>query len=153
MYQRAETSQTRQAFWTAFGQYMAPMRSAEGEKITWLNYKTSEKHIHFKMHAGTKSASIGIELTHADAGLRQLYFEQFEQYKTVLENYVTEPWTWKAQASDENSRSISAIFKECRDVNIMNRNDWPALITFFKPRIIALDAFWCDVKYAFEALR
>jgi hypothetical protein len=24
----------------------------------------------------------------------------------------------------------------------MDRTQWPALISFFKPRIIALDAFW-----------
>ncbi len=30
---------------------------------------------------------------------------------------------------------------------------WHDLIAFFKPRIIALDAFWTDAKYSFDALR
>ncbi|MFC7667142.1 hypothetical protein ACFQT0_06705 [Hymenobacter humi] len=38
-------------------------------------------------------------------------------------------------------------------VNLFSRDDWPALISFFKPRIIALDAFWADAQYTFEALK
>jgi hypothetical protein len=30
MYKKGEASQLRQAFWTAFGQYVAPVPSAEG---------------------------------------------------------------------------------------------------------------------------
>ncbi|RYZ23162.1 MAG: DUF4268 domain-containing protein, partial [Chitinophagaceae bacterium] len=36
---------------------------------------------------------------------------------------------------------------------IFRREDWPELISFFKPRIVALDAFWSEAKYFFEALR
>jgi hypothetical protein len=32
----------------------------------------------------------------------------------------------------------------------MKRDDWPAIISFLKPRIIALDAFWSQAKYGFE---
>jgi hypothetical protein len=35
-------------------------------------------------------------------------------------------------------------------VSILQKNDWPALISFFKTRIIALDEFWSSVKYDFE---
>ncbi|TVP42967.1 MAG: DUF4268 domain-containing protein, partial [Mongoliibacter sp.] len=36
------------------------------------------------------------------------------------------------------------------DVNVMEKDDWPAIISFLKPRIIALDAFWSNIKPAFE---
>jgi hypothetical protein len=38
-------------------------------------------------------------------------------------------------------------------VNLFNRDDWPALISFFKPRLVALDEFWNGAQYAFEELR
>ena len=60
MYSKKEISLTRQEFWTAFGQYMAPIPSAGGEKINWINYKTGVKHIYFKMEADQKFASIGL---------------------------------------------------------------------------------------------
>jgi hypothetical protein len=38
-------------------------------------------------------------------------------------------------------------------VSIFNKEDWPKLISFFKPRIVALDEFWNMVKYSFESLK
>ena len=153
MYSRAEASHMRHAFWTAFGQYMAPQLSAEGLRVNWVNYKTGEKHIHFKMQADSKTAIIGIELTHPDLDIQQLYFEQFEQFKKMLHQHVQEEWTWQLHSLHENGRTITRIFTKQEGVSIMKQEDWPELISFFKPRIMALDTFWSDVKYAFEALR
>jgi hypothetical protein len=36
-----------------------------------------------------------------------------------------------------------------QQVNIFNRADWPAIISFLKPRMIALDAFWIMAKDSF----
>ncbi|WP_442587339.1 DUF4268 domain-containing protein [Pedobacter sp. AW31-3R] len=58
MYSKDQASQLRQAFWTAFGQYITPHPSAEGIKINWVNYKTGIKYLHFKMHADTKNDSL-----------------------------------------------------------------------------------------------
>lgn len=153
MYTRQEASQLRHEFWTTFGQYMAPVLSAEGEKINWVNYKTGEKNIFFRMQADNKKASVGIELNHKDSGIRQVYFEQFQQFKNLFREAVKEEWNWQSQAFDENERPISRISKEQAGISIFQKQDWPALISFFKPRLIALDEFWSSVKYAFESLR
>ena len=153
MYSRQEASQLRQEFWTSFGQYMSPVLSAEGEKINWINYRTGEKDIYFKMQANNKKATIGIELTHKDAGIQHLYFEQFAELKKILENSLGEEWTWQLHTADENGKLISRIYTERNGVSIFKKEDWPALISFFKPRMIALDEFWSIVKYGFEALR
>jgi hypothetical protein len=153
MYSRAEASQLRHAFWTTFGQYMAPQLSAEGERVNWINYKTGAKDIFVRMEADTQRAAIGIELTHADVELQQLYFEQFVQFKALLHGHVGENWTWQLHGQNDLGKTLSRIFTACTGVNVMERDDWPKLISFFKPRLIALDAFWCDVKYAFEASR
>src|SRR5437764_6622218 len=95
MYSKQEAAQLKQEFWTTFGQYMSPVFSAEGEKINWINYKTGEKDIYFRMYADGKSAKIGIELTHKDPGIRHLYFEQCCQYQTILEKVLRERWEWR----------------------------------------------------------
>jgi hypothetical protein len=153
MYSRQQASQLRQEFWTSFGQYMSPVLSAEGEKINWTNYKTGEKDIYFKMHADNKTASIAIELTHKDAGIQQLYFEQFEELKKILESTLEEGWTWQLHTHNGNGKLLSRIYTELDGVSIFKKEDWPLLISFFKPRIIALDEFWSSVKFGFEALR
>ncbi len=153
MYSKQEASQLRQEFWTTFGQYMRPVLSAEGEKTNWINYKTGEKDIAFKMQADNKKAIIAIELTQKDKEIQQLYFEQFLQFKSLLNNAMQEEWNWQLHAHDESGRPVSRIYKEKTGVSIFQKQDWPELISFFKPRIIALDEFWCNLKYAFESLR
>lgn len=153
MYTREQASQLRQAFWTTFGQYIAPHPSAEGTKINWLNYKTGFKSLYFRMQADAKTASIAIEITHPDTEIQEMFFEQFIALKSILHEYTGEEWTWELHTPDENSNIISRIYKEIASVNIFNRDSWPELISFFKPRIIALDQFWSDAQYSFADLR
>jgi len=153
MYSKQEASQLRQQFWTTFGQYMNPILSAEGEEINWINYKTGEKNISFRMHADNKKAIISIELNYKDKDIQQIYFEQLLQFRNLFNDAVNEEWNWQLHAHDEHGKIISRIFKEKTGVSIFQKQDWPELISFFKPRIIALDEFWSQIKYAFESLR
>ncbi|RYY65599.1 MAG: DUF4268 domain-containing protein [Chitinophagaceae bacterium] len=153
MFSRKEASELRQAFWTTFGQYLQPVLSAEGARVNWVNYKTGEKDITFRMETGNRAAQIGIVLAHKDAGLRQLYYEQFVQLRSALEHHTGEEWNWQPEYYDEYGGLTSRIYTEQEDLLVLRRSDWPELISFFKPRIIALDAFWSEAKYFFEALR
>jgi hypothetical protein len=153
MYTREQASQLRQAFWTTFGQYMNPVLSAEGFKANWLNYNTGFKNVYFRMQADKRVASIGIELTHPDTEIQEMFFDLFLAHKTMLHDCLGEDWEWLLHTSDENGKVISRIYREISPVSIFNRDDWPQLISFFKPRIMALDQFWSDAQYAFEELR
>jgi hypothetical protein len=153
MYSKDEASQIRQAFWTAFGQYIAPQLSADGLKVNWVNYKTGIKHLYFKMEADKRTATIGIVITHPDAGIQELFFEQFKELKAMLNSYLNEDWTWALHDKDEYGKTITRIYLQLDNVSIYNRNDWPQLISFFKPRIIALDEFWSVAQYSFESLK
>lgn len=153
MYSKQEAAQLRKEFWTAFGQYMLPVLSAEGDKISWVNYKTGEKGISFRMEADNKKASVAIELSHSDTGIQQLYFEQFLQLKKILKQCIGDDWTWSLLTTDEYGKTISRIYTEISPVSVFKREDWPRLISFFKTNIIGLDDFWSNVKYSFEALR
>jgi Domain of unknown function (DUF4268) len=153
MYTKEQASQLRQAFWTTFGQYMNPIPSAEGLRVNWVNYNTGLKQVYFRMKADKKKASIGIEMTQPDAGIQELFFEQFTALRAMLQEATGEEWTWALHDQDENGKTVSRIYQEISGVNVFNREDWPTLISFFKPRIIALDAFWTDAQYSFESLK
>jgi len=153
MYSKQEAAQLRQEFWTAFGQYMSPVLSAEGEKVNWVNYKTGEKNIAFRMRADNKTGSIAIELTHKDKDIQQLYFEQLLELKKFLQAATGEDWRWQLHTTDEYGRPVSRIYAEIEGVSIFRKEDWPRLISFFKQRVVALDEFWSNVKYSFESLR
>lgn len=152
MYTKAEAARRRQAFWTAFGQYMGPVPNAEGELTNWINYRTRIKHVYFRMHADQRRATIGIELTHPDLVTRAIFYEQLLAMRAVLHEALGEEWQWEEDATDEHGRTLSRVWHELRPVNLFERDDWPQLISFFKSRLIALDAFWQDARYAFEEL-
>jgi len=152
MFSRQESSQLRQEFWTAFGQYMKPVPSADGEKINWLNYKTGIKNVLFSMDAVNNAATISIKIIHPDIHLQKLYYEQFLQMKHLLHNSLQEEWTWLLHTNDEYGKTISKIFRSLTEVTVFNKGDWPTLISFFKPRIIALNEFWSFARYEFENL-
>lgn len=153
MYSKEEASNIRQEFWTTFGQYMAPVPSVDEYFMSWINYKTGLKNVYFKMQTYKRSAVIGIYITHSDPELQEIFFQQFLENKNFLESLTGEQWEWKLNVQDEQGKITSRIYKELTGVSIMNRDDWPALISFFKERMMALDEFWSMAKYSFDQLR
>lgn len=153
MYTREQAALLRQAFWTALGKYLAPQRSADGLKTHWLNYRTGFKHLYFRLQADHRTASIAIEITHPDAEVQELFFGQLVEWKEMLHETLGEEWEWALHTRDENGKVISRIYQVLSPVNVFNQDDWPALISFFKPRLIALDAFWTNARYSFDSLR
>jgi hypothetical protein len=149
MYTRQQASQLRQSFWTSFGQYMTLHSSSEGKKISWLNYKTDVKSIRFKMDVEPGSATISIEISDPDPQVQKLYFERFLSVKNIMSSFLNEEWVWSFHIQDENNRTISRISRQIKGVDVFNKSDWPAIISFLKPRMIALDGFWNSVKDAF----
>jgi len=150
MYTKQEISKQKQAFWTAFGRYMKPVLSADGEAISWMNYKTGNKHISFKMDADSRQARIAIVVRDPDGGG---YFDRLLQMKDIFYETLGElDWTWERDSADEQGRVVSVIQKKMMGVNVLKNEDWPAIISFLKPRIIALDSFWSMVRYQFSNL-
>ena len=152
MFSKVEASQLRTAFWTAFGQYMVPVKGTEDEKVNWINYKTGEKDIFFRMRAEAGETLISIELTHKDDGLRQIYFEQFIGIKNLLHEATGEEWTWQPDVTLDGKK-VSRIYKRLPNATIFKKEDWPQIISFFKQRMMALDVFWSSARYSFELLR
>lgn len=132
---------------------MSPVLNADGEKTHWINYKTGERDLYFRMNADNKTAYISIELTHKDAGMRELFFEQLVQLKDLLHASLREEWIWQWQHCQQDGKIVSRVYTQMNGVSIFRRDDWPQLISFFKPRMVALDAFWSTARYHFEAMR
>lgn len=152
MFTREESSRLRHEFWTTFGKYMSPVPSAEGLRINWVNYHTGVKDVYFRMDAGKKSAVVAISIDHNDREIQQLFFEQFTEMRDILHQTLGEEWLWQLHGVIDG-KVVSRIYKELPDVSVFNKGDWPDLISFFKPRLIALDSFWENARWAFDGLR
>ena len=148
MYNREEVSKIKQAFWTAFGLYMRPVPSATGLKVNWVNYKTGIKHLYFKMDTEPGKATIQILLNHSNEEERLAFYDQWLLNKAFLEEALGEEWLWEREMTDNTNHSC--ISKSLDGVEVLRKQDWPAIISFFKPRIIAIDAFWNEMRMVFE---
>ena len=151
MYTRKQAALIRQKFWTQFGKYMAPVPSAEGKKINWINYNTGIPNIYFRMNAGNEQAYIGIEIMHNPAELAKKYFKQFILLKPALQEYMVENPEFETLHINEFNQPMCRIYSILQPVNIFNESDWPAIISFLKQKITGLDNFWTDHKIIFES--
>lgn len=131
---------------------MSAVPSADLEKVNWVNYKTGIKHVYFRMDAGNKTARIAIEIVHPDAGIRRLMYDQFVELKHILASTLQEEWFWD-EHYEVDGKEIAAIWLSIDLVSVFRKEDWATLISFFKPRIIALDEFWSTAKYAFDLFK
>ena len=82
--------------------------------------------------------------------LKKYYFEKFIALKKMFGQITEEKWNWESSAIDEDNKHVSRISATLKGVNVFNAADWPAIISFLKPRILALDTFWTSVKEGFE---
>lgn len=144
MYSFKHKVATRERFWISFGKYMYPIPAASGARVSWVNYPTGLKSVSFRMYFERTEAYIGIEVDFSREEMEHSQFRKFYQMKSLLESYLGEVWHWEEGAINFNGKPVSRIFKNLLGVDIMQENDWPAVISFLKPRIIALDAFWYD---------
>jgi hypothetical protein len=131
---------------------MSPVLSSEGEKVSWINYKTGIRHLFFRMNVSNFDAYIGIEMVHKNSDDSMKTYNQFMALKTILEQELQEKWIWEAQVEIDGGQQVSRIYTALSPCNIFNKSDWPSIISFLKPRLIALDMFWGQHKMIFEML-
>ena len=146
MYTREQASLLRKQFYTSLGQYMLPIPSADGEKVNWLNYKTGIKQVFIRIETPDRGAEIGVVVADADDLCRQRFFDKLLEMRRFFESCAGNDWTWEPNAIDEYGKKTSRIYVRLEDVSVLNQQQWPALISFLKPRMVALDAFWCLAK-------
>jgi hypothetical protein len=152
MYSKRYSGELHNRFWEAFGKYMAPVLSASGGRISWTHYQTALKGVFFRQYVTDSEVCISIEMPFSFGEKRLDYFTRFRVLKASLEHFLGEAWHWEEEAVNMNAEKVSRIFMRMENVNIHNENDWPAIISFLKPRLIALDRFWHEHFEYFELM-
>lgn len=151
-YTREEASKIKSEFWKKYGQFMAPVPSADwdNEKVNWVNYKTGIKSILLRLDADKKSAFVSIYIVADEAVQLEIYslLEGFTSKESAFNN-----WQWELQEHDNQYGIITKFTTSIDDVNIFMPETWPKLISFFKANMILLDEFWSNYKYAFEPFK
>lgn len=121
---------------------MRPLPGADGMAVNWLNYKTGIRQLYFRMDVGKKQASVAIEMRHSDLDEQEEVFQKFMALKMLFDEIAGDDWDWELHNVDEDGKTVSRIITRLEGVNIFNEADWPSIISFLKPGLIALDQFW-----------
>jgi hypothetical protein len=153
MLSRAETRKISQDFWTSFGVFMRKHPHTHHHKSKWLNYRTGVKDVYFRLEADKEEARICIDIQHNDAGIRELYYEQFTELRNVLHDAIGMEMIWIPRFTHPSTgKQMSRLYLEKTGLNMFNRADWGPLFLFFEGHYVALDEFWSDFKGVFDAL-
>ena len=152
MYSKEEIKETKTLFYTSFGKYMNKNKSLEGKRIKWMNYPTRVKHIYTRLHVDKKSASLFIDLQHRDNEIRELFYEQFMELKTVFTSIMGDTWIWEKNALNDSGLKCSRISIVLVDVNLFEKKTWPDIFNFFEENLVNFDQFWNEFKDLFKQL-
>ena len=152
MFTKEEAKENKIAFWTKLDNELSKKRNAHGSKINWLSYPTGIKNLYFRMEADEEAVRLVIDLQFPDAGIRELYFQQFQEFQKILEERF-KTVIWEKDFEHWNGKQISRIYLEKGGVNINRREDWDKMHLFLKLNFVKLDAFWDEFGEVFKLLK
>ena len=141
MLTKDEKKGLRIEFWTQLEAQLDKDRNPHGSKVQWLNYNTGVKHLYFRMEADENGARLCIDIQFPDAGIRNLYYEQFEELKNKLSETYKD-LTWTKDFEHSNGKTIHRISVEKDGCHIFERSDWDKMQLFLKINFKKLDEFW-----------
>ncbi|PCJ00187.1 MAG: hypothetical protein COB15_03375 [Flavobacteriales bacterium] len=151
MFSKDEKKQFNSDFWNSFGLYMKKYNNRYG-RLRWVNYRSNVKDIFFRLSMTPKEAIFSIEIQHNDDDIRELFYEQFLQLKTVLESSIGNDVVWEQVSFNQYDSPVSKISVHISDVSIYNKDDWKKTFQFYEKRMVGLHEFWEEFKEVFKQL-
>lgn len=139
MFNREESRQLRELFWTSYGKSF-PRR--------WLLYNTKIKDVSLKFQADRKTALVCIDIENEDEYDRLEQYEKFESLKTILETeYLPNVIFDDDFYLEKSDKSICRIYvKHEEKFSIHNKNTWRAAYEFFNKHMDLLESFFIEYK-------
>lgn len=153
MFTKEEKKKLKLEFWSRLEDQMTRLKNPHGSKVNWMNYNTGINHLYFRMEADEKAARLCIDLQFPDNGVREVYWDQFEEFRDLLNDRFKGKLIWLKEFDHENGKTISRIYLEKAEVNINNQKDWDKMHLFLKLSFVKLDEFWDEFSDVFLQLK
>jgi hypothetical protein len=118
-----------------------------------MNFNTNIKPLYFRMEADEVGARLCIDLQFPDDGIRALFYEQFTEFETKLNQVFDGNTVWQPQFLHSNGKTISRISIELKEVSIRNRSDWDNIYAFLRDNFVKLEHFWAEFGEVFIHLK
>jgi|TARA_B100000795_G_scaffold267077_1_gene251288 hypothetical protein len=148
MWSKEEARKKRIRFFTNFGVYMKKHAEFTEQKIRWVNYRTGVSAIRFKIEADNKTTRVVVDIVNSDIGLMELFYEQFTEFKTMLEANMDE-LIWEKNYYNATGQRSMRIYTETSLYSMNNEEHWGDLFRFYEKNMLALHEFWDNSKDIF----
>lgn len=146
MYSKEDKKALNQLFWDGFKKEMRQYNSREKQNVKWLNYPTGIKHVYLRLHADENGAFLNYDIQLKDDSIRELFWDQCLELKTVLENAMDTPTLWFQNLVSPEGFSFNRIQWASGEFDFYNEADWKDLYAFLKKTVISFDAFYQEFK-------
>lgn len=153
MYSKEEAREIRIAFWSKLEQEMEKIRNPHGSKVNWMHYNTGFNDLYFRMEADESGARLCIDIQFNDPGIRELYYNQFEEFEKMLTDIFKDKLKWLPEFEHSNGKTIARLAIEQEGTTISKRQDWDKMHLFLKLNFKKLDEFWTEFGDVFRQLK
>ena len=139
MWSKDEAKELRMNFWNGFKRYCS--RHAVYRK--WVLTGVKIKSVQLKFYIDGQKALVLFQIDHKSDLRRYEIYECFQAYRKLMTIDCGEDLKWEEDFDEIGERSISAIYFELRDVNILRQGDWDKIYEFFAVKMPLLEeAYW-----------
>lgn len=153
MYSKDEEKQLKIEFWSTLNEQLELERGLHANKVNWMSFNTKIRQLFFRMEASREDAKLCIDMQFLDPGITALYYEQFTEFKKILEERLEGELNWQPAFEHSNGKTISRISVGITGVDMYKKEDWPTMHGFLKNNFVKLESFWAEFSDVFVALK
>jgi hypothetical protein len=153
MFKSDEKKDLTKRFWQTLNEKLSIAGKMKGRNLDWMNYPNKINHLYFRMEANTEFVRFCIDIQFLDAGVREVFFEQFEEFKVMLAGNMPHELIWLKSYDHPNEKTVARIYSELKGVSIYDEKTWPLAHQFLLDDFLAFDEFWQDFGEVFRNLK
>ncbi len=153
MFTKDEEKAIKGAFWGTLTQKIQKYRSVSGRRVNWFKYRTGLNEIFVRVEVDQYGCKVCIDLQFKNDGIRELFYEQFLETKTVFENTMISPVKWHPNYEHGYGTVVSRVSVENDTTNLYRQEDWPEMHEFIITHLRRVDEYWDDFGELFKTLK
>ncbi len=150
MYSKEELKQLKKEFWEGFGVYCSQVPALKRRKSKFMLYNTKMKGVEMKFDATREGAFVILEINLPSEKARLDKFEQFEQYKSIMEKNFPDGLIWDFAYVRETGNEVCRIYTQKTGIDIHRRIQWMEFYQFLSAEMLKLEKAFKMVKEVIE---
>lgn len=150
MYSREELKQLKKEFWEGFGTYCSQIPALKRRKSKFLLYNTKMKGVEMKFDATRQGAFVILEINLTNEEARLEKYQQFENYKSLMEKQFPEGLIWDFAYVREAGEQVCRIYTHKSGIDFHRRIQWMEFYKFMADEMLKLEKAFKVVKEAIE---